>query len=384
VNWEVPLCQPRLDEAELDAVVKTYRSGWLSAGPRTEELEGAFRAYTGARHALALSSCSAALHLASLGAGFGPGDRVVVPSLTFVSTVSAVAHTGAIPIFADIAGPTEPWLSAAAVADSIDEHTRGIVTVAYGGHPGEVAEIAAIAAQRGIALIEDVAHACGSRLKSRHAGTFGLAGAFSFSASKNIGIGEGGLLVTDDEELARGVSHGRWHGIGSSIWDRHRQSAPQYELGELGFNYRFDDPRATLVLARLRRLDADNRRRAAIDAFYREALASLEQIEPTVAPPRGEDASHCLFTAVLDESVDRDEFRTALAKRGVQTSVHYPPAHMSGAHARAGVHLPLTEDYARRSVTLPMFPHMEGRQQELVVESVASALHRPARARAVA
>lgn len=384
MNWQVPLCQPRFDEAELDALVKTYRSGWLTVGPRTEELEGAFRAYTGARHALALSSCSAALHLASLGAGLGPGDRVVVPSLTFVSTVSAVTHTGATPLFADIAGPTEPWLSAATVADSIDERTRGVVTVAYGGHPGEVAEIAAIAARRDIALIEDVAHACGSRLGGRHAGTFGLAGAFSFSASKNIGIGEGGLLVTDDDELARGVSSGRWHGIGSSIWDRHRQSAPQYQLGEMGFNYRFDDPRAALVLARLRRLDADNRRRAAIDAFYREALASLKRIEPTAAPPAGDDASHCLFTAVLDEGVDRDEFRAALAERGVQTSVHYPPAHLSGAHARPDLRLPNTEEYARRAVTLPMFPHMESRQMELVVESVADALHRPARARVAA
>lgn len=384
MNWQVPLCQPQFDDEELEALVKSYRSGWLTVGPRTEELEGAFRAYTGARHALALSSCSGALHLASLGIGLGRGDRVIVPSLTFVSTVSAFAHSGATPRFVDIASPTEPWLSATAVEDAIDGRTRAIVAMAYGGHPGEIAQIAASAERRGLDLIEDVAHASGSRLDGRHLGTFGRAGAFSFSASKNIGIGEGGMLVTDDDELAQRVSRGRWHGIGASIWDRHRQTAPSYELGELGFNYRFDDPRAALVLARLRHLDEENRRRARIDSFYRRAFAQLDRIEPTAAPPAGEPASHCLFTAVLDEGIDRDGFRAALAERGVQTSVHYPPAHLSGAHAQPGLRLPNTEQYARRAVTLPMFPQIESWQQELVVEAVASALLRPARAQAAA
>lgn len=383
-GWAVPLCHPTFREEELSALVETYRSGWLTVGPRSEELERGFAEYTGARHALAVSSCSAALHLACIGAGLTRGDRVLVPAMTFVSTVSAIAHTGATPVFADIAGPTEPWLSASAVEAAIDERTRAILAVSYGGHPGEIAALAELARASDLILIEDAAHAAGSRLRGRHVGTFGLAGAFSFSASKNLGIGEGGMLITDDEEIAVRVRHGRWHGIGAQIWSRHHQAAPQYELGELGHNYRFDDPRAALVLRMMERLDADNRRRAALDAAYREALAPLQGIEPTARFPAGEPSSHCHFTAVLDEGIDRDAFRAALAERGVQTSVHYPPAHRGGVHAQPAASLPVTDDYARRAVTLPLFPTMDSWQLELVVEGIAAALHDPAAASAAA
>ena len=384
MNWQVPLCQPSFREEELTTLADTYRSGWLTVGPRTAELEEAFCAYTGARHAVAVSSCSAAMHLACLAAGLGPGDSVVVPSLTFTSTVSAVSHTGAAPRFADIASPTEPWLSAASVEEAIDERTRAILTMSYGGHLGETAEIAELARDRGLFLLEDAAHSSGSRLDGRHAGTFGLAGAFSFSASKNLGIGEGGMLVTDDEELAHRVNRQRWHGLGSQAWERHQRAAPTYELEGSGFNYRFDDPRAALVRACLGRLDEDNRRRASIDAAYREALDGEELLEPTAPFPAGEQSSHCLFTAVLDEHVDRNAFRAALADRGVQTTVHYPPVHLGGVNAEPDASLPVTEDYARRAVTVPMFPQMESWQQELVVEAVSDTLHRVAAAQVAA
>lgn len=355
-------------------MLEAYRSGWVSPGPETARLEEAFCDYTGAGHAVAVSSCSAGLHLACAAAGLGPGDEVIVPSLTFTSTVSAAVHVGATPRFADIAGPTEPWLSAEAVAAAIDERTSGIVTMHYGGHLGETIELVQLARQRGLILIEDAAHSAGSWLADRHAGTFGTVGTFSFSASKNLGIGEGGMLVTANSELAARAGSLSWHGLGSQIWQRHHQSAPLYELGALGFNYRFDDPRAALVHSRLARLDADNRRRGTIDSFYREAFAEHELIEPTAPPPTGERSSYCLFTAVLDPAVDRDGFREAVAERGVQTSVHYPLLHRSGIHAQPNVHLPRSEDYGRRCVTLPLYPQMEQWQVELVVESVCEVL----------
>lgn len=380
MEWRVPLCRPEFREEELQALIDAYRSGWLTTGPRAARLEEAFRKYTGARHAIPISSCSAALHLAALGAGFGPGDRVVVPSLTFTATVSAVVHVGATPLFADIASPTEPWLSAATVEEATDDRTRGIVSLAYGGHLGEIVEIAALARERGMSLIEDAAHAAGSRLDGRHAGTFGLAGTFSFSASKNLGIGEGGMLITDDDELADRTVRRSWHGLGSQVWSRHHQSAPLYELGMLGFNYRFDDPRAALVQHCLERLDEDNRLRGEIDAAYREALGGQELIEPTAANPPGDPSSHCLFTAVLDPAIDRDRFRRSMASRGVQTTVHYPLLHRSGAHADPHRRLPVSEDYARRCVTLPLFPGMEAWQRELVIESVTESLREQRRA----
>lgn len=365
-------------------MLEAYRSGWVSPGPQTARLEDAFCAYTGARHAVAVSSCSAALHLACLAAGLGPDDQVIVPSLTFTSTVSAAVHVGAGLRFADIAGPTEPWLSAETVAAAIDERTSGVITMAYGGHPGETAAIAELARQRGLVLIEDVAHAAGSRHGGRHLGTYGAAGAFSFSASKNLGIGEGGMLVTDDSELAARAGSLSWHGLGSQIWERHHQSAPHYELGDIGFNYRFDDPRAALVLSRLQRLDEDNRRRGEIDGIYREAFGGHELIEPTVPPPSGEPSSYCLFTAVLDPAVDRDRFRQGLGERGVQSSVHYPLLHRSGAHAQPTVRLPHTEDYGSRCITLPLYPQMESWQIELVVEAVREVLEQARRSAAAA
>lgn len=361
-------------------MLDAYRSGWLTSGPRTAELEAAFARYTGARRAIAVSSCSAALHLACDAAGLRPGQEVIVPSLTFASTVNAVTHVGATPRFADIAGPTEPWLSAESVEAALGPRTKAVLTMAYGGHLGETEAIAELASRHDLILIEDAAHACGSWLGDRHAGTFGLAGTFSFSGSKNIGIGEGGMVVTDDDELAARVSRRRWHGLSSQAWDRHHKAAPKYELADSGFNYRLDDPKAALAHSLLGRLDEENARRAEIDAAYREAFADLERIEPTAAPGPEARGSHCMFTAVLADDVDRDDFRAAMADRGVQTTVHYPPVHLGANYAARGVRLPLTEDYARRAVTLPMFPQMSAEQRDLAIGAVRESLDHQVRA----
>src|SRR5215217_3676854 len=184
-DWKVPLADVRVPEEDIAAVSEAYRSGWLSMGPRTEELEAALCTYTGARHALAVANCTAGLHLMNVAADLGPGDEVVVPSLTFVATVNAVRYTGATPVFAEIAGLDAPWLSAAAAEAAVTERTKAIMTMAYGGHPGEIAELRALAQRRGLVLLEDAAHAAGTRLHGRHAGTFGASGGFSFFSNKN-------------------------------------------------------------------------------------------------------------------------------------------------------------------------------------------------------
>lgn len=369
----VPLASPLLLESELQEAIDAYRSGWLCMGPRTEELEVSMREYTGARHAIAVSSCSAALHLACLAAGLGPGDTAIVPSLAFAATVNAVAVTGAAPRFAEIAAPDRPWLSTAAVERAIEPSTRAIVAMSYGGHPGEVAELAELAERRGLALIEDAAHAAGSWQDGRHVGTFGLAGALSFSASKNLGIGEGGMLLTDDDEVAGRARSLRWHGISASTWERRRAAAPEYTVEDVGLNYRIDDPRAALVNARLRRLDEDNRRRAEVDAAYRAAFEGAGGLTPVAPPPPGERASHCVFGVVLDERLDRVAFRERLSRRGVESSIHFPPLHGSPAYERPRTLLPLTEAFAARAVSLPIFPHMEEWQRGLVIEAALEA-----------
>jgi dTDP-4-amino-4,6-dideoxygalactose transaminase len=379
-DWRVPLADVVVPEDDIDAVAEVYRSGWLSMGPQTEALERDFERFTGARHALAVSNGTAALHLLCGAAGIGPGDEVVVPSLTFVATVNAVAYTGATPVFADVVSVTEPWLDPDAVAAATGERTRAIMNMAYGGHPGRTQDLAAIARESGVVLLEDVAHAAGTRVGGRHLGTIGLGGAFSFFSNKNLAVGEGGMVVTDDDEAAARMRLLRSHGMTTLTWDRHRGHASGYDVVDLGFNYRIDEPRAALAARRLQRLDAENASRAVLDARYRELLSGIDGLTPAMAHVPDAQLAHHLFTVVLDEDVDRAGFRDALASGGIQTSVHYPPAHRFSIYAGAA-DLPVTDDYAARTVTLPMFATMTRGQQDEVVDAIRAALFVAARAR---
>jgi dTDP-4-amino-4,6-dideoxygalactose transaminase len=375
-DWAVPLADVVVSDEDLAEIVDTYRSGWLSMGPRTQELERAFCELTGARHALAVANGTAALHLACAAAGLGPGDEAIVPSLTFVASANAIAYMGARPVFADIAGLTEPWLDARAVESAIGPATRAIMAVHYGGHPGHVKELAALADRHGLALLEDAAHATGARTGARHLGTFGLVGAFSFFSNKNLAVGEGGLVVTDDDQSAERMRLMRSHGMTTLSWDRHRGHASAYDVVALGFNYRIDEPRAALAKSRLARLEAGNAARHRLDARYRALLADVDGITPTALPPHGpeEVPAHHLFTVVLAEGLDRDEVREELRQRGIQTSVHYPAVHRFSIYAGSAGDLPVTEMYADRALTLPLFPHMTETQQDLVIEALVEPL----------
>jgi dTDP-4-amino-4,6-dideoxygalactose transaminase len=372
-HWAVPLADVVVPEDDIAAVADTYRSGWLTMGPQTEAFEREFAAYTGARHAVATASGTAALHLAGLVAGLEPGDEVIVPALTFVATVDAIAYTGATPVFAEVAGADQPWLSASAAEASVSDRTKAIVSMPYGGHPGETEALADLARQRGLLLLEDAAHATGSRVDGRHLGTFGAVGAFSFFSNKNLAVGEGGMLVTDDGATAEQARLLRSHGLTTSTWDRHLGRASGYDVVELGFNYRIDEPRSALARARLARLDGENDRRRALDARYRQALAEAPGLITPLRPPIGSRLSHHLFTILVEEGVDRDGTRRALADRGIETGVHYPPVHHFAAYAPLGAELPLTDLYARRTITLPLFAHMTHAQQDLVIDAVTGA-----------
>lgn len=374
-DWRVPLVNVEIAESEIAAVEEVYRSGWLTMGPRTAELEGQFADYVGARHAVAVSSCTAALHLICLAAGIGPGDEVVVPSLTFVATANAVRYTGATPVFADVRSLERPWLSADAVEAAIGERTRAIMAMSYGGHPGEIEDLATLAGERGLPLLEDAAHGLGGRVGGQRLGTFGLAGAFSFFSNKNLPVGEGGMVVTDDDEVAARIKLLRSHGMTSLTWDRHRGHASGYDVVELGFNYRIDEARAALATARLARLDADNDLRRAAAEAYRSGLSELEGVTPAMPPVSGGSSANHLFTVVVDESMDRDGIRETLAEQRIQTSLHYPPIHRFTAYD-VDVDLPITEAYAARAITLPLFPTITEEQIGLVLTALAGATDR--------
>jgi dTDP-4-amino-4,6-dideoxygalactose transaminase len=375
-EWKVPLVDVVVGEREVEAVVETYRSGWLSMGPRTALLEERFASYVGAKHAIALTNCTAGLHLICVAAGLGPGDEVVVPSLTFVATANAIRYTGATPVFADIAGLEQPWLSAEAAAAAAGEKTRAIFNMTYGGHPGESAELAALAAERGLIMLEDAAHGLGGSFEGRALGTFGLAGAYSFYSNKNLPVGEGGMVATDDQEVAKRLRLLRSHGMTSVTWDRHSGTASGYDALELGFNYRIDEPRAAFALERLARLDSDNDRRGAAAELYRTRLKALDGVTATMPETDAGKHAHHLFTVVLDEDRDRDGAREQMAKVGVQTSLHYPPVHRLTAYGEAA-EVPLTDAYSRRAISLPLFPTIREEQIELVVRCLSEALARP-------
>jgi dTDP-4-amino-4,6-dideoxygalactose transaminase len=306
------------------------------------------------------------------------GDEVILPSLTFAATAAAIVQCGAVPVFAELAGLHEPWLSAAAAQAATGPRTRAIVTVAYAGHAGEAIALRALADAHGLALIEDAAHAVGARAGDRAVGAIGHAGAFSFFANKNLPLGEGGMLVTDDEELAARARRLRSHGMTTDTWARHRGDEVGYDVVEPGFNYRLDEPRAALGSLLLRRLAADNERRARLAEGYAHGLSSVAGARAVLA--LGPAAAGCawhLFPILLAEGVDRGAFRELLRDGGIQTSVHYPPLHLTTAFgAGRPTALPLTESYGRRTVTLPLFPHMTGEQQSTVLEQAAFALAR--------
>jgi dTDP-4-amino-4,6-dideoxygalactose transaminase len=372
---EIPLFDLRLEPEDLDAVAETLRSGWLTMGPRTAAFEQAFAEHLGARHALAVSSCTAALHLAYLSAGVGPGDEVIVPSFTFAATAAAVVYAGGTPVFADIVGLEDPSVDPDAVEALITPRTRAVCVVHFAGYPVDIERFAALCDRHDLALIEDVAHAPSATVGGRKLGTFGMAGCFSLFSNKILSVGEGGLLVTDEDAVAVNAKLVRSHGMTSGTWDRHSARTDTYDVIELGWNYRIDEPRSTLALSRLPRLEADIERRRSLVRRYRERFAEVEGV---VVPYRDDEVagSSCYVMPVMVDPALRDEVRRSLGERGVQTSIFYPAVHEFTAYRERfpGVSLPLTELAARSEITLPLYPHLSESDQDRVVDALAAAL----------
>jgi dTDP-4-amino-4,6-dideoxygalactose transaminase len=373
-NPEIPLFDLRLTEDDIAAVSDVLRSGWLTMGPVTSAFEEAFAAHLGVAHAVAVSSCTAALHLAYLAAGVGPGDEVVLPAMTFAATAAAAVYCGARPVFADIVGPRELALDPAAVERALTPRTKAVCVVHFAGYPARVQELRALCDERGVALIEDVAHAPQAHVDGRSLGSWGLAGAFSFFSNKVLACGEGGLLATDDDRVATLARSLRSHGMTSGSWSRHTGETIAYDAKGLGFNYRLDEPRAALLLSRYARLDDEIQRRRALTRTYRAALA---QIDGLLVPYADEDVEHssCYVMPVLVRDVERrDAIRLALRDRyGVQTSIFYPAVHEFTAYReRYGVQsLPHTEHAARAEITIPLHAGMDEAVQDRVVAALA-------------
>jgi dTDP-4-amino-4,6-dideoxygalactose transaminase len=375
-RWQVPLADVRVDEELLAAVRDTVASGWWSAGPRVAEFEERFSAYCDVDHALAVSSGTAALHLAILALGCGPGDEVVLPSLNFVAAANAVAVTGARPVFCDVRGAADLNLSPVDFEAAIGPTTRALIVLHYGGNPCDMDAILEVAGRHQLPIIEDAAHAPGAVWRGRKCGTIGRVGCFSLFSNKNLPTGEGGLVVTNDLELANRIRLLRSHGMTSLTWDRHRGHAHTYDVLEPGFNYRLDEIRAAIGLVELRRLETENAARRRLAGRYRERLDGVKGI--VFAFPARDNSvvsSQHLAVVLLPETVSRSDVQAALAKEGIQTSVHYPPIHTFTHYAALAQRpLPRTDEIASRILTLPLFGHMTDEQLDYVTDRLVAAI----------
>jgi dTDP-4-amino-4,6-dideoxygalactose transaminase len=376
-RWQVPLSDVATDEELVRAAADTVQSGWWSMGPRVAEFEQAFGELTGSKHALAVANGTAALHLALLAVDCGPGDEVVVPSLNFVAAANTIVHTGATPVFVDIAGEHDLNMDPADVEAAITPQTKAIVVLHYGGYAADMDALSRIAESARVTLVEDAAHAPGGSWNGRKCGTFGAVGCFSFFSNKNLPVGEGGMIVTDDDELEERLRLLRSHGMTTLTWDRHRGHAHSYDVVTHGFNYRLDEIRAALGLVQLRRLPEENAGRGRVSSRYREALHGRAGITmPFPDPDAQARSSHHLAVVLLPEGTDRIAVRERLTEKRIQTSVHYPPIHRFTAYDELGGRreLPRTDAIADRVLTLPLYAALTDEQVDAVVTGLVDAV----------
>lgn len=378
MSWRVPLADIDFGREEEEAVRQVVRGRWLSMGEETQNFENEFARFIGAKHAIAVTNATAALHLACVVAGLERGAEAIVPSLTFVATANAVRYTGAVPVFADIEG--EDWLTISpdSIERSITEKTRSILVMHYAGFPCDMPAIMDVARRHKLIVLEDSAHAIGSKLEGRSLGTWGLIGCFSFFSNKNMTTGEGGMLATDDDAVAERLRLLRSHGMTSLSWDRHKGHAWSYDVVDLGYNYRIDEMRSAIGRVQLGKLPANNERRAALTALYRELLAErAPEVKMPFEAERGSSCHHIL-PVLLPEGCDRIQFMEGMKARGIQTSIHYPPVHEFQAYRKparwAKKQLPHTVDVAAREVTLPLYPAMMQSDVELTSGAVRDAV----------
>jgi len=377
MQWRIPLADLDYDDREVGAAVDVLRSKWLTMGSVTRRFEEQFADLVGAQHAFAVTNCTAALHLALAVLDVGPEAEVIVPSLSFVATANAVLYMGATPVFADIAGLEDLTLSPGDIERQVNERTRAIIVMHYGGYPCAMQEIVEIAQRHNLSVVEDAAHAPGSSIDGKMVGTWGDVSCFSFFSNKNLATGEGGMVVTDRDDLADRLRVMRSHGMTTLTWDRHQGHAHSYDVVDLGYNYRIDEIRSSLGLVQLAKLAKNNGRRRELTAEYRQLLTGVSGLVMPFNSHPGTSACH-LAAVILDEGLDRHSVIERLREQGIQTSIHYPPIHQfSYYQQRLGPWrrmLPLTEAAGLREITLPLYPGMTMEDIKTVVNALRSAL----------
>ncbi len=372
----LPFSTPSITEEDIAAVAEVMRSGWITTGPWSTLFEQRICEYTGCQQAVALSSATAGMHVVLKALNIGPGDEVITPSMTWVSTVNLIVLAGARPIFVDVDRDTL-MMNTVAVSEKITERTKAIIPVHYAGAPVDLTPLRTLAAQHSIPLIEDAAHAIGTSYKGEAIGRTGTA-IFSFHPIKNITSGEGGMVCSDDPELLARVRSLKFHGLGVDAYDRSSQGrSPQAQVFEPGYKYNLPDILAVLGVKQLERVETFNKRRTDLAARYHELLQDIGEITPLAIPEYPHVHSWHLFIVRVQNEKNksgRDQFMEGLKQRNIGTGLHFRAIHLQKYYQeqmgfRAGM-LPDTEWNSERICSLPLFPDMTENDVSDVVEAI--------------
>lgn len=376
----LPFSRPAIGEAEIAAVADVLRSGWITTGPRARQLEDECARLVGATAAMAVTSATAGMHLALLALGIGPGDEVITPSMTWVSTINLITLLGAVPVFADV-DRDHLMVTRATVEPCITARTKLIVPVHYAGAPCDLDALRELARERSIPMIEDAAHAIGTRHRDVPVGRSGTV-IFSLHPIKNVTSGEGGIVCTDDLQFAERIRRLRFHGLGSDTYGRETQGrAPQSEVLEPGFKYNLPDMNAALGVVQVRRLEEFIQRRTELANEYRGRLRGVPGVLPLAVPPWPHRHAWHLFIVRLDTEatgMSRESFMAALKELGIGTGIHFRAAHEHRYYRERATPrltgLPATEWNSARVVSLPLFPDMTPTDVDRVVGAIQAVL----------
>jgi len=365
---------PSIEQPEIDEVVATLKSGWIGTGPKTHRFQDAFRAYKGAGYAVALSSCTAALHLALKVVGVEPGDEVIVPTLTFAATANTVVHCGATPVFADCGKDTQN-IDVADIKRKITKKTKAIVVVHMAGRPCDMDAIMALAKKHKLKVIEDAAHAIETEYKGRKAGTIGDIGCFSFYVTKNLVTAEGGMAITDNKKYADRMRTLSLHGMSADAWKRYGDDGyKHYDIVEAGYKYNMTDIQASLGIHQLARVEENWKKREKIWHTYMRELAGLPVVLPAPVSPDTRHAYH-LFTILIDtKAIGRDEFLNRMTKKNIGTGVHFRALHLEPFYKKLLKHkrgdFPNAERISERTVSIPLSAKLSGKDVQDVIDAI--------------
>ncbi len=381
----IPFALPDLSEAEIEAVVGVLRSGWITTGQKVKDFEARFGQAVGASHCVAVNSCTAALHLALDAVGVGPGDEVILPTMTFAATAEVVRYVGATPVLVDVRA-SDHNLDPKAVERAVTERTRAIIPVHFGGVPADMDEINELARPRGIAVVADSAHAFPCQYRGRNIGALADITCFSFYATKTMTTGEGGAAVTENGEWAERMRVMSLHGISRDAWKRYSNGGNwYYEIHAPGYKYNLTDIAAAMGIEQLERAQQMRARRAAIAASYDLAFGGMHALELLSCAPDRSHAHHLyvIKLARFTLGIDRDAFIDELKRRGIGASVHFIPLHVHPYYRETYGYrsdsLPMAYDLYQRSLSLPLFSAMSDFQVDRVIQGVLSLLREHAR-----